>query len=39
MAVGYGSGGGIWYGPVVYGYGLVVVYRYGFRAVADKQWW
>ena len=30
-----------WYmvAVVVYGYGSVVVYRYGFRAVADDQWW
>ena len=42
MVVVYGSGGGIWHRlVVVYGYGLVVVYGYGygFRAVADKQWW
>ena len=24
---------------VVYGHGLVVVYGYGFGAVADKRWW
>ena len=30
-----------WYmvAVVVYGYGLVEVYGYGYRSVADKQWW
>ena len=37
MVVVYGSGGGIW--QRWWYMAAVVVYGYGFEAVADKRWW